>query len=80
MKPRAIVIPVSILAIMLGIFIGLKANNIANIPISKIDPMELKRIEKERERSSAISDLLVFGGLFTLVSFLIVDFVRWARS
>ena len=69
----------SILAIMLGLFIGLKANNVANIPDSKIDPLQRERIEKEMKRSAVISDILVFGGIFTLVSFPILDFVRWAR-
>jgi len=64
----------------LGIFIGLKANHIANIPESKIPAEEQLRVEHEGKQNAIISDILVFGGLLTLISIPVIDFTKWAKE
>jgi len=64
----------------LGIFIGLKTNHLANIPASKIPPEEQFRVANETKRNELISDILVFGGLLTLISIPVIDFTKWAKE
>lgn len=66
MKPRLIAVSISALAIGISALIHQQTNYLSNIPESKLGDQK-EKVEKEIKQNRAIAQVLLIGGLATLV-------------
>ena len=80
MKVRTIAAAVSIASICTGMIIALKANQELlqsdHPPFSAGEDAAFKKYYEQTQ----ISNILFFGGIALIVSFPVIDFIRWAKE
>ena len=67
MKPKAIAVTTSALAIIISAFIHQQTNHLSNIPESKFTVNQRDEVKNQIERNRSIAQVLLIGGLATLL-------------